>query len=612
MQSIRYKIGFGHFSLAAIIIILSVFGAYSFLRLNQSITPILEKNGPTAEATQNMLKALDDQVQYQILMLQGDVDLAYAGYRSSRDRFLNWYQRALSARFPAPESVVLDSIIVTYKAYLTNSEAFYRLCRSESPLARPFHMESLVPMEQRLRRQCLRVIENNQKLITRTTMLAKQTADRTMIILVLAAGLSIFFALWANAQVSRNVVRPAIKLAHSIRLISRGQLNQKIDITSNDEFAEISSEFNKMTARLHSYEELNIHQLIAEKKKSETIVTSIAEPLIVTDTGHIIILVNQAAAQMLNLPQEVIIGQPVGEVVKHERLLQLLHADARQRMELAHSDFLFSLEASQGTLYYRPRQTVIIDESGQPQGIVTLFEDVTRFKDLDRMKTEFIATVSHEFRTPLTSINMTMDILSQQILGPITPQQAELLRNAKDDCERLTKLVKELLDISRMQSGKYQMKMVPLQLDRVIEEAVKPLQLLFEEKGITLGVNMDEAFAFSADAQQMNWIFSNLLNNALRHTPKGGSVTIRASRKRGEILVAVSDTGPGIPKEVQKSIFDKFVQIKKESETTPGSVGLGLAIARQAVESHGGRIWVESETGAGSCFYFTIPNRRSV
>ncbi len=611
MQSIRYKIGFGHFSLAAIIIVLSVFVAFSFLRLNRSITPILEKNGPTAEAAQNMLKALDDQVQYQILMLQGDVDLAYAGYRSSRDRFLNWYQRALSARLPAPEGMVLDSIIVTYKAYLTNSEAFYRLCRTESPLARPFHMESLVPMEQRLRRQCLRVIENNQHLITQTTILAKRTADRTMVMLALAAGLSIFFALWANAQVSRNVVRPAIKLAHSIRLISRGQLNQKIDITSNDEFAEISSEFNKMTERLRTYEEMNVHQLIAEKKKSETIVTSIAEPLIVTDVGHMILLVNEAAAQMLNIPQQNIIGKPVEEVVQQRRLLQLLRADARQRRELAQSDFLFRHETSQGTLYYRPKQTVIIDESGLPQGIVTLFEDVTRFKDLDRLKTDFIATVSHEFRTPLTSINMTMDILSQQILGPITPQQEELLHNAKDDCERLTKLVKELLDISRMQSGSYQMKIAPLRLDQIIDEAVKPLRLLFHDKGIDLRIEAGDGLHFAGDAQQMNWIFSNLLNNALRHTPRGGTVTLRVRKKRHEILVSIADTGPGIPKELQQIIFDKFMQIKKEGETTPGSVGLGLAIARQAVESHGGRIRVESENGAGSTFYFTIPTTRS-
>jgi len=612
MPSLRFKIGAGYYTLVAIIVALSIVAFVSFFRMNRTITPILEKHTPTAIASQRMLKALDEQIQDQILMLRGDVDLAYISYQRSRDRFLNWYQRALAADLPQPDKAILDSMIYTYKAYLTNSEAFYTLCKQNSPLARPFHMESIVPVEQRLRGQCLRLIEVTQALTTSAVDLARDAMNRSMILIAVAALISIFFAFWSNAQVSRNVIRPASTLARTIRLISRGQLNQKIDITTNDEFAELSSEFNKMTERLRTYEEMDIHQLIAEKNKSETIVTSIDEPLIVTDAEHKVVLMNLTAAQMLGNPATGMEGRPVEEVVADTRLRRLLLASEEQLRETAHSDFLLKLENGKNTIYYRPRQTIIVDETGQNQGIVTLFEDVTRFKDLERLKTEFIATVSHEFRTPLTSINMTIDILSQQLLGPVSAQQAELLTNAKEDCGRLTKLVRELLDLSRLETGHHQMKMVPLNLAKIVQEAIGPLRLPFRNKEIRLTSEVEGMPAFLGDPQQLSYVFTNLLSNALRHTPAGGEVRISAAAEPEEIRVAVADNGSGIPLEAQASIFEKFVQVRKESETTPGSVGLGLAIARQVVHAHGGRIWVESEPGQGSTFYFTLPLTRSL
>ncbi|HNW58512.1 MAG TPA: ATP-binding protein [bacterium] len=612
MSSLRFKIGAGYYTLVAIILVLSIVAVVSFFRLSRSITPILSEHIPAAIASQNMLKALDEQIQDQTLMLRGDLNLAYISYQNSRDRFLNWYQHALDASLPEPDAAVLDSIMYVYRVYLTNSEAFYRLCRDNSALARPFHMDSIVPIEQRLRRQCLRVIELNQSLTSRTVEMTRDAMDHSIILVCVSAALALFFAFWSNAQVSRNVIKPASALARTIRLISRGQLNQKIDITSNDEFAELSSEFNKMTERLRSYEEMNIHQLITEKTKSETIVTSIAEPLIVTDADHKLVLMNLAAAAMLGIPPGEIKGRPVAEIVKNKKLRRLLQSNETQLKETAHSDFLLKMENGSSTAYYRPRQTIILDESGRNQGIVTLFEDVTRFKDLERLKTEFIATVSHEFRTPLTSINMTIDILSQQLLGPVTSRQSELLAIAKEDCNRLTKLIRELLDLSRLETGHYQMQMAPLDFEKMVRETLGPLRLPFEEKGITLICNLEELPMLFGDPLQLSYVITNLLNNALRHTPAGGRVEITTAAEAEEIRIAVVDTGIGIPPEAQSTIFDKFVQVKKESESIPGSVGLGLAIAKQVVEAHGGRIWVESEPGQGAAFYFTLPLTRSL
>ncbi|MDZ7309103.1 MAG: cell wall metabolism sensor histidine kinase WalK [candidate division KSB1 bacterium] len=363
-----------------------------------------------------------------------------------------------------------------------------------------------------------------------------------------------------------------------------------------------------MTERLRSYEELNIHQLIAEKKKSETIVESIADPIIVTDENNAILLMNEAAAAMIGVPGEKDPQRALPLLQHNELLGRLLHFEAERAPQTPDGETLLAVVRDGKTFYYRPRQTQITDEQGRIQGVVTLLQDVTRFKHLDQMKSEFMATVSHEFRTPLTAINMTIDILSQEVLGRINSRQRELLNAAKDDCERLKKLVRELLDLLRLESGRYKLKSEALNLHSLLEHALRPLRLQFEEKGVALEVALPPSLPeVPGDQEKLSWVINNLVSNALRYTPSHGKVTISAARANGEIQVCVADTGRGIPADALEAIFEKFVQVKEPTDATPGSVGLGLAIAKEVVEAHGGRIWVESEVGRGSRFNFTIP-----
>ena len=264
-------------------------------------------------------------------------------------------------------------------------------------------------------------------------------------------------------------------------------MNQKIDVNTDDEIGELSREFNKMTERLRTYEQMNIHQLIAEKKKSETIVESIADPVIVTDEHGTLVLMNQAAATVFDVHGSDWQGKSLREVVGNQSWAEMLEPGGTQRFELEHRDPLFAFTRNNLMLYFRPRQAQIVDEQGKIQGVVTLLQDVTRFKDLDRMKSEFIATVSHELRTPLTSLSMGIDILSQEVVGSVNQRQKELLVAAKDDSERLRKLVKELLDLSKLESGKYEMKKELVDFRKLVADAVRPLRLPFEEKQIQPG-----------------------------------------------------------------------------------------------------------------------------
>ena len=240
-----------------------------------------------------------------------------------------------------------------------------------------------------------------------------------------------------------------------------------------------------------------------------------------------------------------------------------------------------------------------------------LLQDVTQFKELDRMKSDFIATLSHEFRTPVTSINMSVDILSRGILGSLNNRQQELIDSAKQDCGRLTKLARELLQLSKLESGKFQLKNEELDVHSLIASTLHTVQLQFSEKGVRLETDVPpEIPRLLADEQVISSVITNLVTNALKHTDSGGAVTVRARHQEGSLRVDVQDTGQGIAPEHLEEIFDKFVQVKQASDTTPGSVGLGLAIAKEVVELYGGKIWVESELGKGSVFSFQIPLRQ--
>jgi signal transduction histidine kinase len=266
------------------------------------------------------------------------------------------------------------------------------------------------------------------------------------------------------------------------------------------------------------------------------------------------------------------------------------------------------VERDDAALYFRPKLTTVRNLEGDPYALLVLLQDITQFKELDRMKSDFIATVSHEFRTPVTSINMAVDILDQQLLGPLTPKQKELIGSAKEDCSRLTKLARELLQLAKLESGRLQQTPVELRMAEVVSSALHTLHIQFQEKGVRLVVDVPgDLPSVTADEQQVSWVVTNLVTNALKYTPAGGTVTVRGRQEGDGTRVDVCDTGVGIAREHLNVIFDKFVQVKRTSDATPGSVGLGLAIAKDIVEMYGGRIWADSEPDRGSTFTFTLP-----
>ena len=631
IKTIRSKILWTFTSLVLLNLASGFWSIYNFYALGTTVSAILHENYQSVLAAENMVKslvradkALLDASEYEAPAGTGTLnenrDL-FIPFTDNRDLFFYWFDQAVrSVSLPSQEPL-RDSIQTAYRQYAVLADSMTaRIGQGAFREAKQYYYENVRPCSDRIQALCLRLFEINQaamdNTVPRTHAIANQIAYGTMMTSIITLALSIIAMVW----ITRVFVTPAEQLTERVKQIGAGKLDLKIDVLSDDEIGQLSREFNKMTERLKRFEQMNIDKIISEKRKSEAIVESISDGLIVTDASMNILHMNRVIAELCEVRQGPVVGEPLGSVIRDERIIALIRGTSTSATEPAEQKVNYlEFERGDRRWFFRPKTTRIIDNEGALYGVLTLLQDVTQFKELDRMKSDFIATLSHEFRTPLTSMNMSVDILSQGILGPLNEKQKELINSTKEDCFRLTKLARELLQLSKLESGKVQLKNEELDIQTVINLSVRQLLLQFNEKNIQLVTDIEPGLPrLIADEQQISWVITNLITNALKYTEPGGMVSIRArahvhpdSRRDGgeSMLVEVEDTGQGIARENLDKIFDKFVQVKGITGSTPGSVGLGLAIAKEIVEIYEGRIWAESEIGKGSKFSFVLPLR---
>jgi PAS domain S-box-containing protein len=605
-RSLRFKVGIGYVVLVALNVGVTVWAIYNFKKLTDALDSILGETYPNIVAVENMASSIERHEHALSSILNQDLESGRAEFTDAQTDFYRWFQRTNDNRTIPEAGPILDNIRSTYDGYQIVTDSLISLAgRGKFKEAKALYAGIVRPFSQRLSDNCFWLIEENQKEMQKVERQTRTTSHEAAIAVLAASLLAIGLSVVTMWQFTKRIIVPAERLAQTVHSIGRGALDLKIDIETNDEVGELSREFNKMTERLRRYEELNIGEILSEKKKSETIVESIADAIIVCDSEARIQLINHQAELLLGVDERDLIGRKASECIRDDRLSAVLQdPSGASILSVPYLQF----EVLGRPVYLRPRVSEIPSKTGHRNGVVLILQDVTQFKELDKLKSDFMGAVSHEFRTPLTSINMSVDIMRQKLLGPLTKAQEELLLSSKQDCERLTKLVRELLQLSKLESGKIEMREDVVDIRKVIESTLQPLQLPFREKGVQLKFSVDSAIPnFVGDEQQFSWIISNLVTNALRYTDAGGSVGVTAAAEGDDVLIRVTDTGRGIAPEHMEKIFDKFVQVNQSADSTPGSVGLGLAIAKEIVEMYGGKIWVQSEVEKGTTFSFRLP-----
>ncbi len=612
MRSLSYKIGLGYFVLIVVNVAIAAFAIYYIHLLGSPVDRVLREKYQNLSSAGNMVQAMNQQELALQTMVDEKVDSTLINsFHTYKNEFYNWHQRAVEGIALPTEPIILDSIMINFREYQKKAVYLQNLLMAEGNRQFPqdYYRQVILPLAQKVEQQCQRLAEVNQQAISETDQRARLFSRRATFFILGFALVAIAISVLASIRFTRGILKPVKATTETVKRIGEGQLNQKINITTDDEIAELGREFNKMTERLSAYEQMNIDQILLEKKKSEAIVSGMPVSIIVTDETGKISLMNRQAVQLLEAEQIPWEGNKISEVVKHQSLIDLLTPSVeRESLPGEILKTMISINRGGQELYFIARQIDIRIHEEKLKGRVTALQDVTSFKDLDRLKSDFMATISHEFRTPLTSINMVVDILLREVRGGINPDQRELLEDAQKDGQRLKLLVRELLELSRLEAGKFPFQFTPVNIRDVIDYSIEPLRPVIAEKKIRFSSQITaDPGKIRADFRQLARVIMNLVENAVQHTGENGEVNLDVSDSGGEFTVCVSDSGEGIPGEALDFIFDKFVQIRNFEDAESGNIGLGLAIAREIVTAHGGRIWVESEVDRGSRFYFTVP-----
>ncbi len=426
--------------------------------------------------------------------------------------------------------------------------------------------------------------------------------------MVIIGSAAIIIGIGFSFILSNLLVRPVRQMKEATQKISEGNYDIDISISSSDELGGLANEFNAMVKRLRAYRDLNIDQIMAEKRKSDAIIRSIDDGIVVVDNEFRVTDMNPTAVKALNIESGQIRNKHFLEVVKNEMLFNYVKqsVETGQPPSIEERKTIFTVEQGEKQHHYQFSITPVRGKPGSLLGVVLLLRDVTRLAELDRLKSEFVMTASHELRTPLTSIGMSIKLLLERTMEKLDEKDRQLLLAAHEDLQRLKTLVSNLLDLSKIEAGKMEMEFENISLHTLCQNAAGILENQIAEKHIHLTVEVPQNLPdVKADTNKITWVLTNLITNALRYTESGGSIRLWADHHGPYVHVSVSDNGSGIPLEAQSKIFDKFVQIK--SDKILGGSGLGLTICKEIVRAHGGTIWVDSTPGEGSTFTFTLP-----
>lgn len=596
----------------AVILLLSLLGIFFINQLSQRSKGAIVENYTTVDYTTNMLRYLDDLYSWQIKSLaagggQRDSLIAFS-LQTARANFEKNLQLETNNITETGEAGLVNELHTQYRDYLTAFEKFSVMdLEIESEVQENLREEYL-----QVRNTVIDIYQLNMDAILKKTEIAEQTADRVTLYMTIVAALSILITISFILTFPAKVIRPIVVLTEKIHAISEKDYNQQLAVESKDEIGKLAKAFNIMAARLKEYEEKHIDQILFEKKRMESLVQSLHDGVLVLDEQRRIVLANPTISELTHLKSEELLSLYAPDVAARNDLVRemiqpIMNAKPPGegedqnliRIVKDNREMFFKLETSEIKIYSEAlRQERFI-------GYLILLRNVTHYQERDTAKTNLLATVLHELKTPLSSINLSLKLLEDSRLGKLNEEQQSVVRSLRQQGNRLSRVIKELLEYSQIESGNIRLKFSPVRPDDVIDLAVSALMMLIGEKEIRLETDIEEGLpAIHADIEKTVWVLVNILSNAIRYSQKGDTIKIGLKAEPEGVRFFVTDSGPGIAEEDQAKLFQRYVQVGQKSQQ---GWGLGLAISKEFVQAQGGKIWVESAVGRGSTFSFSLP-----
>lgn len=558
-MKLKTKLTIGISFLFIIILVFGILGIVSISKLSSDAKKILTNNYETLVYNNNMLKALDELPESKTGFADFEKNL------SSQEKNITEYgeedaTKSLRKNF---EELKLQP----------NDSSNYR----------------------ELRQAIQRINNINQNAILRKNDTAQSTASTAIFWLTIIFSILTIIAFTLTVNFPDVISTPIKALALGIKEIANKNYGNRIHLKQNDEFGDLANAFNTMAEKLDEYEHSNLAKITFEKRRIETIINQMKDGIIGLDEKKHILFLNAVSEKMLGLKEQEIIGQYAADVaLKNDLMRRLLQEDDHAELKI----YADSKES------YFNKDVLKVSNDEHVIGEVIVLRNITPFHELNEAKTNFIATVSHELKTPIASIKMSLQLLENKQTGSINDDQKQLIESIKDDSNRLLKITGELLNLSQIETGNIQLTLQPCSPYDILKYALEAVKVQAEQKRITISISAIAGLPdVKADKEKSAWVLINLLTNAIRYSPEESTIIIEISKESETVLFAVKDTGIGIQSKYTSKIFDRYFQVPGSNKT---GTGLGLAIGKEFIEAQGGRIGVDSEFGSGSKFYFTL------
>jgi two-component system, NtrC family, sensor histidine kinase KinB len=601
-MKLRTKLLLGYVGFVVALAVLGAWSARTLLQMSAVSSRIIAENYDSVVAAQDMKESLERLDSAAMFDLVGERDRAARQSDEHRRRFDAAFTKAANNITEPGEAAIVQAIRAGRDEYFGDLDRFFA---ASSP--RPAdYFSALSPPFDRLRAECDRLWRLNQDAMRKKADAASRIARRwfemTLVLVVglMAAGVGV------EVSLSNSILGPVRQLRAATMRMAGGDLESAVPVRSADEIGELAVGFNRMAERIRELRQSDLGKLLIAQQTTDAAIDSLYDPVLVTDSAGRLTRLNPAAERLFG-PRETVVGQPIARVARDSRVAQAIGDVLASQQTVASESAAAVLPwAVDGTsLAFRVRSTPMRDGDGRLVGAVTLLEDITHLSEISRMKSEFIAAASHELRTPLTSVQMGIHLLLEEDAGTLSDRQQEILLVCRDDTARLERLMRELLDLSKLESGDVMPKRERVRTAAVVHDAVEMVRLPIEARGVRIEIDAPpDVPAIFADRGQIERVIGNLVTNAARASQSGSVIAVSAAPQGANVAIAVADAGTGIPSDYLAKIFEPFVQVPSAAG---GGAGLGLSIARRIVEAHGGQLRVQSEVGQGSTFTFTIP-----
>ncbi|MBS1668762.1 MAG: HAMP domain-containing protein [Bacteroidetes bacterium] len=544
-----------------VILLFGILGIFYITKLGDDLDQILKNNYNSLVYCNNMLRSLDN-----IRVGQDDIKAFSENLKNEQANISDVGERESTLK-----------IVKSFDSLLLNRDnpEYYR----------------------KVRLAIYQAQEVNEMAILRKNIIARATSEDAKLVLAIIFSVLTLIAFSFIYNLPGIIAEPIRSLSEGITAIANKNYTKRIYLKQKDEFGDLANAFNVMAGKLDEYESSNLAKIKFEKSRIETIINQMRDGILGLDEKRKILFLNAVAEKLLGLKEVDIIGKYAPDIALSNDLMRTLLQEHPIEEEL-------KIFADNKESYFN-RDVLEVMNNEQMIGTVIVMRNITPFHELNEAKTNFIATVSHELKTPISSIKMSAQLLTDERICSLNHEQKELSVSIQEDAERLLKITGELLNMAQVETGNIQLKIQGTSPESIVDQSLSAVQFQAQQKNISLQKNIQPNLPYlNADAEKTTWVLINFITNAIKFSPEKSKIEINVFENGDSIDFIVRDYGKGIEEKYQPRIFDRYFKVPGSHDRT--GTGLGLAISKEFIEAQGGRIWVDSKINEGSSFGFSF------